>query len=176
MEPLFLQVKTCYTTSSVLRRTAFTLMWQRWGPTTFLPIGKNPGWSTSLLRFDTHVQTYAMLAHTTTLDNVWRLSSSVVSSMSSLTPWTEEGIHPDGRTYEVWNPGLYHPPGPLLQSKYKHHVWAATVRMVPYILLLTVSSFVFSTTFMLIPPRLSLTALLFMNMKDIIQPMASWSS
>lgn len=34
----------------------------------------------------------------------------------------------------------------------------------------------FSTTFRLIPPQLSLMGLLFMNMKDIILLMVSWSS
>lgn len=48
--------------------------------------------------------------------NMWLLCA-VVSSMSSLTSWTEEGFHPVGGPDEVWYSGLYHPPQPVLYGK-----------------------------------------------------------
>lgn len=46
--------------------------------------------------------------------NIQLVFCLVVSSMSSITTWTEESINPVGWTHEVWYSGLYHPPGPLL--------------------------------------------------------------
>lgn len=42
---------------------------------------------------------------------------AVVSSMSSLTSWTEKSFHPVGWTDEVWHLGLHHPPWLVLHGR-----------------------------------------------------------
>lgn len=131
-----------------------------------------------------------------TLINVWFMCA-VVSSMSSLTAWTEKSFNPVGWTDEVWDTGLYHPSQPLLYGK-RIYIWAVPfVIRGPYgstafrytpmcdeqetgtyhrqVANLSFSLFL-SITFRLIPPQLSLMVLLFMNMKDNIQLTASLSS